>query len=1346
MSSNQLGLSISEAAVALDLDFGNVPYAVQDLSKTLKEILNFSESEVNEKSISNSRVLCVAIQKIFFSIAGFSFIFPGKNTESMSAAETLYYLLNEVSLERFLGTVPIAGDLKRIFPSSYLLVSKGPSEFLKRKKEVSELLCSDEKEFYNPYLDQGVGTSSRKFLKTCLSLMFLERNFLKNKNSLSLGGLSTSYSNFLDYYSSFSYGMKGTPAIEYILSREGSNSVFKDLFGALRSSDPDLVNTDVMPAESSENYLDFSFNHTAGLDEFGNIENYNFQTNQNKVLNEYSQKLNAGLNKISQDISKLAFNLEQNEKLFRIQREYMNDLHDVIFDVFTSVFNGENHRNSEEKLATLSQIALMSNYKTDDSRMTIFLSLFADYLDGLLGSNIDYRVDSGHVTTLIEGTEKTSGPNGSKSELETVLYKTPYYRVNSPELSMYATGRLSYLYQKKLNEGDFGIISGFPGLMESARLRCLALIDRNTINRNTNAGYFIDGYVTVDDPNITGDNSLNTTLVKQMSPPDTGDVMGGALRFTTIVGECFGNDFVSNGLISSEQNIYTPGAVVTEDISSVAFENMMYDNIDAVIGFSISDGTFNVGDAIDTSDSDTNNLSYYRTAVFNAPDATSDVLGERNQIFKQIFNGRQGLLPKIFDHAYKLYIYSLNDDEDTTLLSEYYDIDTVQATGTKKSTFLKMFNILINNDTQGSINSEHPTGIDLFTICYALFEYVCDMIVNSKAKFNIVMTPPRPFPGTDSGGQLYSVTEYHNGNVYVETLKSEILKLMSTVSFTSETKNRFFSASITSAGLIPNPPQVDSPVKGRDYVYNISDSASSAYFHPIHRVGQLGLRVSGENEDEIRYRNLSYFARMYKMREKDIITAKDVLQKLLDYREKIQKFNNDLSSFIASNYSFNSYINVTNSLTNNALKKLILNQINTKEHIRSISTNYLKDYCMGKNSNSYQTLLTSNLANSGPVQLKSMLKFFGNPGYGYLQSEKLGNQRTLFVGIPIGFLKLAQDRAYAKTLDESYLNSKIIVISVYRKNEMNPNEKVYPKMFVFDMSKYVLSESIDNVIEQTFSSEYSDADDFESFLSKHEVFKIESDPDKFDTSSLSKNFKKYKGKAFNNEDSDTNLTSEIKRSIFKNLIADYYLKMYYRIVLGIDVQESNFKVDRSIFDFNNPDPDYQELFNNIFNTTLINLGIDPGALSQEDINSSTLFRQISLTMRELKNSSLFKQESNRRSVLIPDAFSRIFGLFFNERDFVIYRGDDTTMQTTDSQQDLFNYSIENTYVDLPVMTLDGQKSIKAPHLLKTEFENYSEIFSNKYKDYINSMKTSGTSFYSYYCTVSILKNSLNDDE
>jgi len=1326
MGLSQLGLSVSEEAVGLD--FGNVPYAVQNNSRKIKEILSFSENQISEKNISNSRILCVAVQKIFFSLSGINLVFPGRNTESMSTGELAYYIANAVSLERFLGLIPSSQSLRGIFPNA-VTANSSISSFISKKKQVSGLICSDEKETYNPYTDQSVGLSSRKFLKTCLSLMFLEKNFLKNKNSLSLGGLSTSYDSFLNYYSSFGYGMEGTPAIEYILSSEATDSIFKQMFGAGSSPDPDLIDTDIMPAESSENYYDFSFPHVAGLDEYGNIENYNVQTNQNKALNDYKQKLSVGMNKLSQDISKLAFNLEQNNKLFRIQQEYMNELNDIIFDSLTGVFNGENHLqggSGESKLTTLSQLALISNFQNDDARMNVFLSLFADYLDSQITNSgttsyRDYNLDTSNIARNVQ-----SGPDTS--------YTTPYYRVNSVELSMNTSGRLNYL---KNSSGES--VVGLAAELESARLRCLTLVNKATINRNVPDGPLYDGNSVIDDPALTGQLGLNEHLKSYMAPPNANDHSS---HFDVIVGDCFGNNLAENGL-SKEKNIYTP-IEGSQGVEGKIGGSSGVTNIDEIIGFSIgNNGQVNLGSVDDTPGSSTNNLSYYKVSTFYAINGSDDLIRETKQVFKEIFVGRDGLLSKVFDHAFKLYIYSLNGEVDTTLLFGL-DNSTNQnySEATKSLFFHKMFdNAYRGVDAVSFSDFSHETGIDLFTICYALFEYLCDMVVNSKAKFNIVITPPRVTTGTDQtdyGTYTENPEDNDNGNVYVETLKSEVLKLMSVISFTSKYTNIFFPGALSYV-------ERQSPgIKGRDYIYNITDSQVSDS-NSYRSVGLPGLRITGENFDEIRYRNLSFFARMYRMREKDISVAKELMQKLLDYRAQIEKFNSDLSSFVSTNYSFNSYINSINNLSNNALKKLVLNQINTSEHLRSVSTNYLKDYCMGKNSSSYQTFLTSNLSNSGPVQLKSMLKFFGNPGYGYLQSEKLGNQRTLFVGIPIGFLKLAQDKAYAETLDESYLNSTNIAISVYRKNEINPSEKVYPKIFVFDVSKYVLPESIDNVTEQNFSTEYSDADDYQSFLAKHEVFKFETDPKKADSISLKENFKKYKGKAFNNENSDANLSDQIKQSIFKNLVADYYLKMYYRIMLGIDVQESNFKVDSSIFDFSNPDADYQELYDSIYGETLTSLGIDPGSLTQEQINSSTTFRQISLSMRELKNSSLFKQDSNRRSVLIPDTFSRIFGLFFNERDFVIYRGDDIMTQPTDSQQDLFDYSL-SSYVDLPMMSLDGQKSIKEPHLLSTQFENYSDIFSNKYKDYIDSMKTSGTSFYSYYCTVSLLKKSLDDDE
>ena len=86
----------------------------------------------------------------------------------------------------------------------------------------------------------------------------------------------------------------------------------------------------------------------------------------------------------------------------------------------------------------------------------------------------------------------------------------------------------------------------------------------------------------------------------------------------------------------------------------------------------------------------------------------------------------------------------------------------------------------------------------------------------------------------------------------------------------------------------------------------------------------------------------------------------------------------------------------------------------------------------------------------GPKQVKLMFKILSNPGYGFLSSEKRGNLVVSHVGITNSMLATMRFEAFKMTGNLEFLESKRFCVNIFKRNEIDAEEVVYPKTFLFD--------------------------------------------------------------------------------------------------------------------------------------------------------------------------------------------------------------------------------------------------------------------------------------------------------
>ena len=415
----------------------------------------------------------------------------------------------------------------------------------------------------------------------------------------------------------------------------------------------------------------------------------------------------------------------------------------------------------------------------------------------------------------------------------------------------------------------------------------------------------------------------------------------------------------------------------------------------------------------------------------------------------------------------------------------------------------------------------------------------------------------------------------------------------------------------------------------------------------------------------------------------------------------------------------------------------------TKDKIQNDIYHYAQRFVNGRNST-----LPAILKDAGPNSFKNILKYFNQSDHGFLQDDKLGKQKSMFVGIPTGFLEKARYEAYKESNDVGYLNSNLISINLYRRNLADPTEKTYPKIFLFDTSRYVLSDDVSNIFpEQNFQLNIADSDTLEQFINRHQITRIKlSDSNATSFTPINKLdsvFKVYTGQAYDST-ADTNiLTPAMQESVFRNLVLDFYLKAYYRQILGLDISEYSHGLDKL------DDPDLLtnqnkiDILNSLENEILVAFGYTPG-----DLILDSNVKQIAGVLKEIKNSVLFKSEEIQNQIIKPRIFERVFGLYFNERDFTTSaeaefpsrlvaspNNAEPFIQDPDPEENYDN-NIVPKFLVAPVPTADSRIEIKS---------NNETIFTTQAltllgNDYTRSFEDGTSSYYSYYITISLLKS------
>ena len=364
-------------------------------------------------------------------------------------------------------------------------------------------------------------------------------------------------------------------------------------------------------------------------------------------------------------------------------------------------------------------------------------------------------------------------------------------------------------------------------------------------------------------------------------------------------------------------------------------------------------------------------------------------------------------------------------------------------------------------------------------------------------------------------------------------------------------------------------------------------------------------------------------------------------------------------------------------------------------------------------------------------------KILTQPGYGLLSSEKKGNKTVLHVGITNSMMEIMRLNGFQETGNEKFLNSTNICINVFKKNELNASESLYPKVFAFDTAKYIhdfdfrgemhdhikninLDWSFNEVLNNLVVTRYT-----KSKASKRSNGKLTDD---------------YRIVSFSQK--EANESGRIPMPVLVNHAFDYALKCYYKFALGTDFSEYNFPIDNDANELpgqggglSRASEDMQSDFDSLIRQVR---SLYPAANVDDDL-AKYLFK----SFETIGNSPVYTLSNRLKRVIEPKKFDRVFSILVNDKDFIVH-------------PDSVNKEFDDIYEQSPNFNLTSKITRIGP--FRQDSGNSASNRNNKHgvpnsvakksvlESYKKSCKQDYPEIYSYYVTISLLTNDAHNPE
>lgn len=407
-------------------------------------------------------------------------------------------------------------------------------------------------------------------------------------------------------------------------------------------------------------------------------------------------------------------------------------------------------------------------------------------------------------------------------------------------------------------------------------------------------------------------------------------------------------------------------------------------------------------------------------------------------------------------------------------------------------------------------------------------------------------------------------------------------------------------------------------------------------------------------------------------------------------------------------------------------------------------------------------------ANISDQQIYQMNLALSGEDFGNSSSEKLGKKTILNVGIPPGQLIQLGINAQTSNGDPNYFNSPYVCIHIFKKDGLGGDILYYPKPFIFN-SNLVAIENFDSVFTNESSpiheEEYESINTFEKLLEKFSLYGFD-----IEKSKVLNRVEEYNDIAASATDLNymnnggSGNKSIALREIKINHLHDHYLKMYMKMTTGINLTELAFPLN----DHNRLTGQVDEGMKNLFDRYRDALFLRYPSINVDPV----LAREFVRLEKNIAASRFFSLNEKVKNVFSAKAFERIYSVFVNEADFVVYPYPDIISDATKEaggtlfdtliNTQAFVDSLPSLYEPCPYFNLNsGRQIFGINNLTKAKlaadavqgaaFSNVSEgnapstdkFLSGKYRQFfkhLNEIESDNVSdVYEFFAVVSVIR-------
>ena len=310
----------------------------------------------------------------------------------------------------------------------------------------------------------------------------------------------------------------------------------------------------------------------------------------------------------------------------------------------------------------------------------------------------------------------------------------------------------------------------------------------------------------------------------------------------------------------------------------------------------------------------------------------------------------------------------------------------------------------------------------------------------------------------------------------------------------------------------------------------------------------------------------------------------------------------------------------------------------------------------------------------------------------FMTTYRSGRRRILVVGIPAGAIERLRNAAVDSTANLEYWETTVIKLRIYRRNLIDDSEVMIPKEYIFDTSKFIIEGRSSKPSATPGIVQVSEADNIDAaqvfldgwtvndLLDNTTVYSYGVDGITGDT----------QGDVYNSYDKNY-LRDSVYKTIFRNHVNDFYLKLYMMLTLGIDVNEDIFPfLEQEIF-FDGPDPGLEQEFDRL------KLELGERFPTRDAVSSINYSRLVG----ELQRSIVFSGKKYRNRILYPKIFDRVFCILIDESDWNDASADSALDLAVDGSTGLPDYE--------SMAFPDEQSSLAADVIKPTYYQFFADM-------------------------------------